>query len=1255
MSFDCSRFTFDPRLDYSGVVMQQGRVQLDSDWNEWLAELSRRGQAGTLDTLGRAVYPATTPFAFKIKASSDAKGNHLAIGAGRMYVDGLLAENHGPAAAALWDPALAEPSGAPQIPGVAEVDLDFTQQPYLPGARVPSGTGPYLVYLDVWKRAITPLERPELIEPAVGVDTTGRIQLVWQVKWLEVSGVPGGVSCSTPDASLPPAWQNLLLAPGASLTTGVVPTGAPGPCCLTPNTGYTGQENQLYRVEMHQPGQPLPANQSFPLTAVPAGTATFKWSRDNASVATGVTGIGNGGTRLTVPSTGKDNVLAFKPNDWVEVTDDWLELNGLPGELHQIAPGGVNASAKTITLTSAVSTSNFPTDANGQTDPSRHTRIRRWDQEGQISLVDAQGHVSNYFNLDTAGQGDIPVPPPGTTLLLENGITINFGWNADQAQPRTGDFWTFTARTADGSVGPLTQAPPQGIFHHYARLSVVTFPSSAPDCRVPWPPSSQNPCCGCSVTVQPGDLTTNNSLQVICDKYQNQNVPTAICLAPGTYSLSAPLRLTQAHSNFTLRACQPGSVVLQAQAGQESQFTDGLLVLDNVLNFTLSGLQFALPLASASLKQFAGLPLASLDPDVSAAVQNLVVSIGVRPIDCAGLTIEDCQFDFASFEEDLPNPNATPFGVGIFAGGRCADLRLERNEFAGVGTFLAGFLLAPSVAFNVPAHSRPITPPTAAGLLTGPARKSPAGMTAAEARRLVASNANTLANLGGTKLANILQNGTALPNLAAGGGSVLASVLSGAQFVDNSFDGLTVAVLVLGESDAVGFTGNTVTDCSAGCWLITPAQASLVLFDQQNLALVGLSLASGYPLPQGDQSPTVSVSAAPASVRVFTGKVAFTDSLGHAWTPDTSSKAVAVSGGALNQPTNPVPAITGALPNAADTALYQSERYGAFRYTFPNLSHGYYQVTLKLAEIFYTDPATNRGKRVFNVFINDHPVLANFDIVADAPGADVADDKVFRDVATVNGQIVIRFEPAANSPDPNPKLSAVEVVAQWSADFPEPTLPAGQGGSSLNELQNFYAQLTRLGQQGFADLTVSPLQLRLDRNEMNGLSAPGVLVLGEDAVQNGKTGSLLLGGNRLDGTVTWGFPSRSAAFEAGAFHNFLVQPVVSPTGSQAAGAAVGAVNPTIYSAFFGALATAVSVTRCVVSANLVTNEAANSQAGRDLVLRLGLIVFDALSLAPQIAVTGNVCQGFLVVFPFRSFPGLTPPLNQWDFLNTVSP
>jgi hypothetical protein len=181
MSFDISRFTFNPWKDYLGVVMQQGRVQLDSDWNEWLAEYSRRIQAGTLDILGLTGVPSTTPYGFKIKAYSS--GQQITIGTGRIYVDGLLVENHGSFAEAQWDSALAEWSGAP--PGAGETDVPgYTNQPFLPGATVP-GNGPFLVYLDVWLREATYVEDVHLVDKAVGVDTTGRLQTVWQVKLLD--------------------------------------------------------------------------------------------------------------------------------------------------------------------------------------------------------------------------------------------------------------------------------------------------------------------------------------------------------------------------------------------------------------------------------------------------------------------------------------------------------------------------------------------------------------------------------------------------------------------------------------------------------------------------------------------------------------------------------------------------------------------------------------------------------------------------------------------------------------------------------------------------------------------------------------------------------------------------------------------------------------------------------------------------------------------------------------------------------------
>lgn len=130
MSFDLSRIRFDVRRDFLGVVMQQGRVQLDADWNEWVAQLARRIQAGSLDTYGGNVVPRITPDGFRIEAG----GGSFSIGVGRIYVDGLLAENHG-AAPNVWEPRLAELVGSNP--------LNYTSQPYYPNPPpLPQG-GPH--------------------------------------------------------------------------------------------------------------------------------------------------------------------------------------------------------------------------------------------------------------------------------------------------------------------------------------------------------------------------------------------------------------------------------------------------------------------------------------------------------------------------------------------------------------------------------------------------------------------------------------------------------------------------------------------------------------------------------------------------------------------------------------------------------------------------------------------------------------------------------------------------------------------------------------------------------------------------------------------------------------------------------------------------------------------------------------------------------------------------------------------------------
>jgi hypothetical protein len=543
MSFDNSRFTFNPRNDYSGVVMQQGRVQLDSDWNEWLAELTRRIQAGTLDILGRAVYPATTPHAFEITASSPPGGNNtLLIGPGRMYVDGLLAENHGDPSAAQWDPALGEMSDAPQPPlaSAGTGAIDYTQQPYMPpNSSLPPGNGPFLAYLDVWVRPVDYINDPNLIDAAVGVDSTGRLQTVWQVR---LKGVSPGLTCDSPIDGWPPAPS------AGKLSTGITPTAPSGPCCLTSGAAYTGLENQFYRVEIHQPGTPEAS--AVPPAKLANGIATFKWSRDNASVITTVTSISNGqnsagdpASVLTVQSLGRDQVLGFAPGNWIEILDDTSEYKQISGELHQIDT--IDFAAKTITLTTTLA--GFPA---GDPDPSLHTRIRRWDQSGKVYEQDG---TTVWWDIDVQGGADIPVPPAGTSLILENGITVSFDLSSATGGFNPGDFWTFAARTATGQVEKLETAAPRGIHHHYARLSIVTFPDSAPDCRTEWPPSGKAECgCCCTYTVGDGKNTfgkytsINDAINAL-PKFGGE-----VCILPGRYFENV---LIQGRRDVVLRGC----------------------------------------------------------------------------------------------------------------------------------------------------------------------------------------------------------------------------------------------------------------------------------------------------------------------------------------------------------------------------------------------------------------------------------------------------------------------------------------------------------------------------------------------------------------------------------------------------------------------------------------------------------------------------------------------------------------------------
>src|SRR6476620_9486704 len=92
MKGDYSNDTFDPAKHFTRVLMQQGRVQLDSDWNEQAAILLHYLQNLARDLIGPHGGPKVSPGLEIGVIDKDEKIEDLSIGTGRYYVDGILSE-----------------------------------------------------------------------------------------------------------------------------------------------------------------------------------------------------------------------------------------------------------------------------------------------------------------------------------------------------------------------------------------------------------------------------------------------------------------------------------------------------------------------------------------------------------------------------------------------------------------------------------------------------------------------------------------------------------------------------------------------------------------------------------------------------------------------------------------------------------------------------------------------------------------------------------------------------------------------------------------------------------------------------------------------------------------------------------------------------------------------------------------------------------------------------------------------------------
>ncbi|GAA0666902.1 hypothetical protein GCM10010193_18190 [Kitasatospora atroaurantiaca] len=431
MHADVERFSFDQRKHFLRVIQQQGRVTLPADGNEQVAILLHHLQALAEDLIGPYGTPSpdgTAPGpAFKIDLpQAGEEDGVLRIGRGRYWVHGRACEND------------------------AE-NLLLTAQPDLPTTGAPND-GTYLAYLDVWERHISAAEDDTVREVALGgPDTCSRTRLVWQVR-LTDSAPPGRQVDATDVAAHWSDWEAFLQPADRGLLAARANrgTGPLEPCVADPTAGYLGPENQLYRVQIHRGSDDI-------------GDPTFTWSRDNGSVVHPLLRLA--GTSAVLRDPPRDKRTALAVGSLVEVVDDHSTLLGRPGPLARVTDIDDEGEDYVVHLS---------TDA-GIIEADRRPMLRRWDHPD----VDGGGEVPQRADDDA-----LRVATPNETgwLTLEDGIQIRFQSPSQSGvRYRTGDYWTFPARTATGDItwpqdttGPA-DVPPHGIDHVYAPLAVVVI------------------------------------------------------------------------------------------------------------------------------------------------------------------------------------------------------------------------------------------------------------------------------------------------------------------------------------------------------------------------------------------------------------------------------------------------------------------------------------------------------------------------------------------------------------------------------------------------------------------------------------------------------------------------------------------------------------------------------------------------------------------------------------------------------------
>jgi hypothetical protein len=527
MKGDFTRSTFRKDKHYTSVRMQQGRLQLDSDWNEQADIQTHLRRAQVTDMIGSGsgaskVDPftgQTSENSFKpclIRALDDQDQPmawDIALLPGHFYVNGILCELAPGSEFGVERVTTNEVSDTfpttlrvlggltidgrqlqvgdwlvikteRQKPGetagdnnedqdltgvrISDIDqqtrkitvmgsvlsqfdagvmhmqrvLTYSSQPDFPtdATILDREPGDYFAYLDVWERHITALDDRSLQEVALNVpDTTTRTQTLWQLK---LHPSPGSANSSVDRLETWTNFENRELRRELPLLNARV-AGGQGGSELSASHGRLG--NHLYRVEVHD---------AMTTHGPPDQKAlTFKWSRENGSIASEILRL-EGGDTIRIRKSSQVLWQNSISGQWLEILSRDQELKGEPGALVPLR---------------RISDTKIEFDPSGIVGPlpEKPCKVRRWDHN-QTNVAEGAIHIR---------------PGQNEWVELEHGIQVRFGNNEtsetstlEHNHYRTGDYWLIPSREATNNIEWPTDEADKDVTFVEGQAITVTQP-----------------------------------------------------------------------------------------------------------------------------------------------------------------------------------------------------------------------------------------------------------------------------------------------------------------------------------------------------------------------------------------------------------------------------------------------------------------------------------------------------------------------------------------------------------------------------------------------------------------------------------------------------------------------------------------------------------------------------------------------------------------------------------------------------------